>query len=269
MNFSNYFNDVFLENFENAMNFLVNPENRDKYLDDLEKEFEADGGTIIQNGVYGRVYLHPKWNYVLKTFVADECYLKFIRHAMRNPMPAFPRVIGSPHRVVPQYRRHWSQDKTYLVRLEKLEQLPFQDYAKIVSTSRILYKKELYDLDEPLSDKTINEELKDWDKLREFFLGLNKLLPVRAGMFRNARSICSIDLHNGNVMKRPSDGQYVITDPFAHANSSVFKIRNNRQQAELSVRNPSNKRVAEKKNVFVPGGKLSKPAQRQNITDWS
>src|SRR5687768_5321972 len=103
MNFQE-FHQLCLE-AQHAMDFLVNPKNKDKTMQEVLDEFEASGGESLGSGSFGDVFAHPNWNYVIKIFTDDDCYLRFIRYISKNPNKIFPRVVGSVQRVVPFYKR--------------------------------------------------------------------------------------------------------------------------------------------------------------------
>lgn len=221
MNFSQYFERFLIdESYENVSNFLLDPANKDKFIWELEEEFEKDGGKIMGEGCYGKVYSHPRWNYVAKTFFYDACYLKFIRHATNNPSPAFPKIIGNVQRVVPQFKRHWAQEQLYIVRMEPLIPIYSGELDEIRHAIKEVYldediwkswpKYRSYTPNMPTDDAHIREVLKNDIKMQNYILAYNKLIQY------NNTGDCVFDLHSGNIMIRPSTEQCVITDPFAH-----------------------------------------------------
>lgn len=120
----------FLEAFETTADFLLNKDYSDKTFSDLLHDFEKSGGKMIGGGKYGQVFTHPNWNYVLKTFVDDNCYLKFCRFAFDNPHPAFPKFFGKPKRIVPQFLR--INPTLYYVRVERLFPIADKNFLKDV-----------------------------------------------------------------------------------------------------------------------------------------
>ena len=124
MNFKN-----FLEAFETTHDFLLNQDYSDKTFSQLLHDFEQSGGKMIGVGKYGQVFQHPNWNYVLKTFHDDTCYLKFCRFVYKNPHPSFPKFYGLPKKIIPQFKR--TRPILYYVRIEKL--YPAQNIHQIVA----------------------------------------------------------------------------------------------------------------------------------------
>jgi hypothetical protein len=82
------------EDFNNVLDFLLNPEHRNKTWKELMGEFTASGGKLIGTGKHGEVFSHPRWNYVVKMF-NDPFYLRFVRFTYRYPHKSFPKFFGA------------------------------------------------------------------------------------------------------------------------------------------------------------------------------
>jgi hypothetical protein len=235
---------LYIENFDTVSDFLLNPLHRNKTFSELMSEFEKSGGTIIGNGKYARVYFHPSWPYVLKTYATDSHYTKFVRFAFQNPHPAFPKFYGKPQNVLPFYRRDRGAVSLYLVRMENLEPLNSELKAWINPRSMLdgIYYVKALKYNEPLTYmasywpsvkerrkaekegverpshkeqprfKNVTDILEKYPKLEKTFL---------AGLLLMENKVSegsSPDYHSGNFMMR-RNGDIVIIDPFWEGSS--------------------------------------------------
>lgn len=234
---------LYIESFDTVSDFLLNPEHRNKTFIELMSEFEKSGGTVIGSGKYGRVYFHPSWPYVLKTYATDSHYTKFVRFAFQNPHPAFPKFYGKPQNVLPFYRRDRGAVSLYLVRMENLEPLnselkawlpkhmldgiyyvkalkyneplTFMDYNRVSVKQR--RKAELDGVELPSyieqpKYKQITDMISKYPKLEKTF---------EAGLLLMENKVSegsSPDYHSGNFMMR-RNGDIVIIDPFWEGSS--------------------------------------------------
>lgn len=232
---------TWLENFDNATNFLLNPENSNKTWDQLEDEFRKSGGQIIGAGRYSSVFSHPKWNYILKKY-NDPLYTAFVRFAYNNPHPAFPKFFGPPKKIIPQYRRYKSSATAYIVRVEKLEPIDRQ----LFDTINNLYHRGMgylrnKDLEDTKWDYGIDRfgrhDIRDdyygrimrgqqekeptQIKVKHFqdVIDAIKLNPAILNVFQGIDILSRsglkgvLDMHAGNLMKR-TNGDIVLIDPF-------------------------------------------------------
>lgn len=260
MDFAEYFHNNYLlkEAFETPSVFLFDPANSQKILREVEDDFKRDGGQVY-GACYGKVYIHPKWNYVLKTFIGDSCYLKYARFAQENYCKAYPVFYGKPQKVVPHYLRHWSEEKLYAVRMEKLQPYESPNGRGVWHYRKELYHGDLYDhaQNSPVPEEKIREKFKNDPHTMEFYIGYNRLLKLAKDPYMSKK--CRFDLHAGNILMRP-DGQPVITDPFAYtACTEQGKLDAKKWNAYSAYDNPDR---AKEQKVFVPGGKLSKKKYR-------
>lgn len=214
------------ESFDKISDFLLNPEHRDKDWNALMDEFEKSGGKVLGYGSKGSVYEHPSWNYVLKMFYDDEFYIRFIRFVIQNRHPSFPKIF-SLQRIVPFFKRYPTQEKMYIVRMEKLNPI-----------SRDLFKELEFNLDRGVSyikdlkagtaDRTeeviaSREKRKagiryEYVPVHGYVLEVLKKHPnfyyVFEGMYllHNSGLKGAWDIHRENLMQR-TNGEIVITDP--------------------------------------------------------
>lgn len=166
----------------------------------LELELVRQGWKRIGKGAYGLVYEHPNFPYIFKIFYNDPDYFKYFNWATQHQNnPHVPKIKGKYIKI---------NDKTYAVRMEKLEPLPSIDVA---------------------IEKYIDPDLQSKSKLNmSYYSNIDKLsiytnLPFLKENFpdlydvinyvKTNFSLMSQDFHGGNVMLR--DDTIVITDPVA------------------------------------------------------
>lgn len=140
-------------------------------LDDYMTE---NGFRRIGSGKYGVAYAHPQKDYILKVFMRDAAYLKWLDFAKRHPNnPHVPKIRGKAVKL---------GKLLMAVRLEKLERASgnYQSFINKVT-----------DIESYPDATPAEKEIGD-------FLASNERL---------------LDLHGENVMMR-KDGTYVIVDPF-------------------------------------------------------
>lgn len=265
--FDNYYNKILLE-ANHALDFLLNPANRNLSWKEVKANFLADGGDMLGEGAFAQVFSHPKWNYVLKIFPNDDCYLRFIRYVMKNPRDCFPKIIGAPQRIYPQFIRRLDWDHVYIVRLEKLEPLWGGDRNKMRDILQLAkdiayFNKALVTVSDPNEETSLNENLRDSKRdiadliqddpsKKEFIETVLELSGKQNPIFSN----CVADLHIGNVMRNAS-GAWIITDPFAERFTNI-------QNREERIRDKYNLALTSDK-INVPAGKVTR-AQRKHFT---
>ena len=207
------------------------------------KSVESKGVKILGEGYYGYVLHHPSWgDKVLKIFSQDDsCYIRFSRFCYSNPSPHLPKVYVKPKRFIPNWGERFFKDSyLYYTVIEKLEPVSQNEYIIVAELSNKF--KELYntvvvkpkydgdknaldsqiefnenDIKSFISDKNISKRNVEFSKyLSEF--KRNFLNPF------DKSNDCWSDIHKGNIMKR-SNGEYVITDPYAPGVSLETKIK--------------------------------------------
>jgi len=157
---------------------VTDVDSRDQsWNDTLTGHMKKFGFKKLGSGKYGSVFGNAKYPYVIKVFMKDAAYLRWLKFCMSNKNnPYIPAVRGKVIKITPTI---------YAVRLEKLTSGsftgPFYDeYRKWVADN---------------SFKSSNKDIQDI--LDYFGKGDNKKL---------------LDIHGDNVMKRGS--QLVVIDPF-------------------------------------------------------
>ena len=227
------------EGFDNVLDFLLNPEHRNKTFSELMKEFEASGGQFVGSGRYGQVYSHPNWNYVLKTFVSDSHYLKFVRFAYRNPHPSFPKFYGNAQRIIPFFRRTKYMSTMYVIRIEKL----FPVNNKAMMTEMLDHEWQI-----PQYFKAVEEGIHEKEYEREQFSFVNGYSTIKYQVFKKILDMfkkypqtkslyeaiylvsknlkdSALDMHHQNIMQR-GNGELVLTDPLWDGGNTYDDARN-------------------------------------------
>lgn len=177
-------------------------------LDRLKKEH----GIQMKSGAFGLVLIHPSWDHVIKFFVKDDCYLKFVNYCLKNPSPHLPDFKRKPTRLSAFFRQADSPyffQKYYVVKIEKLDPISEQEH------------RELYPLLFPDFHHAYAEVI--GTKQEDAFLEKHKVLKhkelanVIFELYEQKVGGCFMDLHEGNFMKRGD--KIVVLDPYATFNT--------------------------------------------------
>lgn len=288
---------IWLEQFETAFDFLLNKDYTDKSFNELLLDFEESGGKWIGSGKSGNVFAHPNWKYVLKTFVDDSCYLKFVRFAYKNPHPAFPKFYGLPHRILPQFKRQNAY--LYYVRMEKL--IPVQDkvllnyvmwtydsyhYLNVTQDEidRNSSLKKAYDDQEDKIDNLRSQNIifrkegkplinipsrtiqhYDYNQnLANFTNTLNKypqIKPLLQGyeLIVKNNFQCASDMHEKNIMQR-ENGELVLIDPLWYG-SNPYMDADRQRRMEIDDYDDNEPEMIRGGQRFKP--KRLKPMQKK------
>lgn len=247
MNFKEYYN-LIKKGFDIA-GFLTNPNNSNLKLQDLLDSFESDyGGKVLGGGAFAIVLSHSSWNYVLKIFNDDSCYLKYVRFCMKNQNNKFvPKLLDKPRRITPTYKRRSNQQNLYTVKMENLEPLSYSS-IDVNSIEKMSFAGMA------LNDESIRKDL-TVDSVDKY---IKSKYPSMSGLVRqlvwnrNSRALfdflkeiktifpsCSLDLHSDNFMSR-ENGEIVVTDPFSTPyDSSTWRRRVMAKLSEKPNFNPN------------------------------
>lgn len=230
MNFKETF-ELLMEKYENALKFLQDPENKEKTWKKLKEDFQADGGIVLGSGVFATTFFHPSWSYVLKTFFADSCYLKFVRFAARNPHPCYPRFFGREQKLVPHFKRYVAEEYIYAIRMEKLIPIPVELKGRFGEFEELLSYLSNNNADQFMHDSYFEDYIQGKeDKLWKLIEAYRQISHISVG------NECNIDLHMGNIMYRPSDQNFVITDPFSEARHNTRRLNQGKTLEDLHTK---------------------------------
>jgi hypothetical protein len=152
-----------------------------KQLPDLMSKF---GFKLLGSGKYASVFGNPKYEYVLKVFMKDSAYLKWIEFAQKNKdNPYVPKVRGKVIKITPMF---------YAIRLEKLT--PYSQRPSLSpKTTGPSFMQDYYKWQDDKNHKSNDPNVQS---ILDYFQKHKALL----------------DLHGENMMMRGS--QLVIIDPF-------------------------------------------------------
>jgi hypothetical protein len=250
INFKEYY-ELLWEAFDTPTSLLLNPDNNSKSWQRVYNEFEATGGYMLGSGAFGNTFFHPSWPYILKTFAEDDAYLRYIRWIHKQPSnPAFPKIYGLPTKITPNYIRPGKQRTMYVLRMEKLEPIDQDTFN--------LLEDELGKVTEQ------GEPLDVVDPMFKPFVAAYAMVDKARRELRWGRE----DLHAGNIMVRPSTGDYVITDPVAsntaHPKKPKPLLRNLRGGKALPTRR---ERFKMKRDRFKPGDRARLVGYAQDLMD--
>lgn len=161
------------------------------------------GFTATGSGMYGTVWTHPNYNYVLKVFSSrDTAYTAWVNTCLQNEdNPHLPKFISPKIFNI--------TDKVSAIRMEKL---------KHIGAGRVM--KLMYDIDgiiktAKLKNKSPSGLVRYYptlDSYKQLFPTIMDAIDVLYNFLNSTQGV-RLDIHNENVMGR---GNYLVfTDPVA------------------------------------------------------
>jgi hypothetical protein len=158
----------------------------------------------MSSGAFSEVFHDPNHNDRVIKVTNDPAYMKYIRWCQKQvDNPFVPKVYD-----VKRIYVNWAgEDRwVHVISLEKLRHIPSNRVHKLCPTLHKNGAENLYTAEYTHPDALF---FKDWKRLAKTTKDphLKKLLKYITVV--NAE----IDLHEGNIMIRPSTKQYVFTDP--------------------------------------------------------
>ena len=192
----------------------------------LDKKY---GIKFLDRGMWGQVFDHPSWNYVVKVFDTDDAYLSFVNFVLQNPNIHYPKFLRKPIEMHLFHKRssHITNKTFYIVKVEKLQPIPqlFKLFFNLEIIEDIIQAKEqnqkicllpdIKNFDLSLrhltfSEQNIDEFIKKFPELKLNTL-INAIMMLKHSKLSDQ---FKWDLHGNNCMMR-KDGTLVITDPFS------------------------------------------------------
>lgn len=170
----------------------VEPVRDTEYISDIYLRLRDLGyvkrDQILGQGIFGVVFKRPQDSYVIKLFKNDPAYRQYLKYVLQHQdNPHVPKIRG---KLVKPYR----DANLYLVRIEELE--PLEIYSP------------QYDVFEQARDYALDRVTATTQQdFREIYPRLASVLDDVKHWGK------TIDLHDENIMVRPSDNMLVITDP--------------------------------------------------------
>jgi hypothetical protein len=223
------FKSLAVEAFDKASDFLSDPKNDETGIEEILEKFKAEGGKV-EYGKQAWVLIHPKWNYVAKIFSNDVPYLKFIRFTLKNPRPSFPKLFGKPRRIIPRFKRGRTQEKLYVVLLEKLEPITKKEWENI---KFFLYYGNNPEYAQEMSIRSstwvgIANQLK---VVEQTYPSLTQFKKDHDFLMNSPHDFGTNDVIERNVMKRPN-GEFVLSDPFWEG-ETPYQTHDRLQRSEM------------------------------------
>lgn len=171
---------------------------RRSYKSQVLDEFIKSGGTVNNDGSFSTILMHPRWNYVWKTFPRDGGYLHYLDFISRNPSPYFP-VVLKKKQIVPPYARSNDQPMLWAVKLEKLLPISGPNWKLVREARAVLYHW--------MSREQFEAKYPKHVSLLDAMVDLETAYKESPPNTRDDRD------RRVNYMQRPN-GTIVITDPF-------------------------------------------------------
>ncbi len=189
----------------------------------LSKNFEKKG-----SGQFSTAFVHPGYKRIVKiSKKQDECWLRFAHWTLT--MTSHPNV---PY--ISWVRKYGEDDKFFIAVVEKLA--PFNRHA-IMNTVDVpglayLYLREDWFKDDKNIKRRLiqegviyNEDAALVPQIRRYLQYAKsgkRFINVIRSSKKFARGKCAYDMHDGNLMYRPSDRRLVIIDPLADLNQAKW-----------------------------------------------
>lgn len=187
---------------------------------------EKNGFEKLGGGFFAHAYARPGSDEIVKfNNRQDRCWIAYAQviKQMSSPEPFYPKITD--------IRRYGGQDIFFIAVMERLLPIEYNDLLVLTpeDLAYLLTSTELYvvgdyrgaikklsavlpDIDDfdPMSYNDTMQRMRDYAKanMTPFTTTIEKLKNFRG---------CDLDLHKGNLMKRPGTNQIVITDPVAGA----------------------------------------------------
>lgn len=187
------------------------------------KNFQKKG-----SGQFSVAYVHPGYKRIVKiSKKQDECWIRFANWTLtQTSNPSVPYIDW--------VRRYGEGDKFFIAVVEKLA--PFNRAAinNTVDLPGLAYLycyEDWFEGDEKIERRLKNEgiiynedasykpQIKRW--LKTARTGKRFLNALRSSK-KFAKGKCAYDMHDGNLMYRPSDRRIVVIDPLADLNQAVW-----------------------------------------------
>lgn len=201
---------------------------KNKTAGQILKQIKADNGITMYRGVYGIVLVHNDWDYALKLFPKDDCYMDFLKFCKSHKSPHLPKIIKGPIELTPFFLdKHYEPvknmiSKYYAVKIEKLQPFPMESGSEIYNAAFVICTdKQLHDdYKAALKGGSVASVLKSYEdayrengrdvNLKKYKSFLDMMVKVLDEMDRGR---CRPDVHTGNIMMRGNIP--VIVDPYA------------------------------------------------------
>ena len=187
------------------------------------KNFQQKG-----SGQFSAAFVHPGYKRIVKiSKKQDECWLRFAHWTLK--MTSHPNV---PY--IDWVRVYGENDKFFIAVVEKLAPFNKNAIANTVDIPGLAYlylKEDWFQNDHNIEDRLIkegviyNEDALWVPQIRRYLQNIKsgkRFINVLRSSKGFAKGKCAYDMHDGNLMYRPSDRRLVVIDPLADLNQSIW-----------------------------------------------
>lgn len=180
------------------------------------KKFKADGGEILGEGSFAIVLAKPEWKFVIKLFMRDDSYLRFVRFSIQNPRSSYPIFYDIPRKVSTSFKHSvlpTTIDNVYLVKTERLYPISHKEYNDI--EFYLAYKIDDYKM------KLARTVVDNLNRIVKEYPNIDNFQKDFYFAVRNVKGPKKSDLKQNNIMKR-KNGIFVLVDPFYNFDSAMI-----------------------------------------------
>lgn len=187
------------------------------------KNFQQKG-----SGQFSAAFVHPGYKRIVKiSKKQDECWLRFAHWTLK--MTSHPNV---PY--IDWVRVYGENDKFFIAVVEKLAPFNKNAIANTVDIPGLAYlylKEDWFQNDHNIEDRLIkegviyNEDALWVPQIRRYLQNIKsgkRFINVLRSSKGFAKGKCAYDMHDGNLMYRPSDRRLVVIDPLADLNQAIW-----------------------------------------------
>lgn len=187
------------------------------------KNFQQKG-----SGQFSAAFVHPGYKRIVKiSKKQDECWLRFAHWTLK--MTSHPNV---PY--IDWVRVYGENDKFFIAVVEKLAPFNKNAIANTVDIPGLAYlylKEDWFQNDHNIEDRLIkegviyNEDALWVPQIRRYLQNTKsgkRFINVLRSSKGFAKGKCAYDMHDGNLMYRPSDRRLVVIDPLADLNQAIW-----------------------------------------------
>lgn len=195
----------------------------------------SKGYKTLGVGFYARTFEMPGHpDKVVKVSHGDECSLHFLNWAKKHPSPNVPKIYD--------LKVFDPLTKSYYCVMEKLEPISANEFNKNGIHVRRMLSYFRYFILEPNNKGPYKEKMLDSLKAMSHEMRKRTMTMIQAmmRMYKTFQNTCKFDLHDENVMYRPSTGDLVVIDPFARDNNKTQRFGKTKEEfdADLAKKKP-------------------------------
>lgn len=185
------------------------------------------------SGKFGAAFIKPGYNRIVKlSKIEDKCWIKFAKWALS--VTSQPNLPNIPWMKTYTDNRGQTFFLAVVEKLRPFDQVAINNTADLTGLVYLYLYEDWFDADPKLEKRfekegLINADDTDYSTIRRrlfYWLrnakdGKRFILTLRAAQNR-ATGGCTYDMHDGNIMYRPSNKRIVVIDPLADLSASRF-----------------------------------------------